>query len=245
VSGIPDASDLGETGQGFTSDDLARAALGIARRCAAGGTIWCCSERWPSHAHHVAVEFVHPVVIGKRALPAVVVEGPDLVYKLRTSSRSGDVIVVISTAEEIEVLEVMRRAPAWGAMTVWLVVGDRPSYGAADHVLWFGDDYLQAAQGGEFVLTYHLLWELSQVCFEYPGLTASQEAPSGHETCVTCSDEGRLAEVIAYDGRGAARVRTARGIESVETTLVGDVSVDDLVLVHAGTAVSVLGEGPR
>ena len=32
---------------------------------------------WPEHARHVAVEFVHPVIMGKRALPAVAVADDD------------------------------------------------------------------------------------------------------------------------------------------------------------------------
>ena len=57
-------------------DDLARAALGLARRFAAGATMWCLAPAWPEHARHVAVEFVHPVIVGKRALPAVSVDRP-------------------------------------------------------------------------------------------------------------------------------------------------------------------------
>ena len=54
--------------------DLARAALALARRFAAGATMWCLAPAWPEHARHVAVEFVHPVIVGKRALPAVSVD---------------------------------------------------------------------------------------------------------------------------------------------------------------------------
>ena len=57
------------------SEDLAAAALALARRFAAGATMWCVSPHWPSHGRHVAVEFVHPVIVGKRALPAVHVRG--------------------------------------------------------------------------------------------------------------------------------------------------------------------------
>ncbi len=46
---------------------------------------------------------------------------------------------------------------------------------------------------GRFVLMYHLLWELTHVCFEHPGLLK----PTDEETvCVTCGDEGRLGEVV-------------------------------------------------
>ena len=61
---------------------LAAAALALARRFAAGATMWCVAPQWPSHGRHVAVEFVHPVIVGKRALPAVSSRGPDLVERL-------------------------------------------------------------------------------------------------------------------------------------------------------------------
>ena len=57
--------------------DLARCALTVARRFAAGATMWCLAPAWPEHARHLAVEFVHPVIVGTRALPAVSVEGAD------------------------------------------------------------------------------------------------------------------------------------------------------------------------
>ena len=44
--------------------------------------------------------------------------------------------------------------------------------------------------------------------------------------------EGRLGEVV-----GPGRVRTASGIEDVETLLIGQVQPGDLLLVHAGTAI--------
>jgi hypothetical protein len=48
--------------------DVATAALALARRFAGGATMWCYSPRWPHHAHHVTVEFVHPVIgLGRTA----------------------------------------------------------------------------------------------------------------------------------------------------------------------------------
>jgi hydrogenase maturation factor len=60
------------------------------------------------------------------------------------------------------------------------------------------------------------------------------------DVCVTCSDEGRLGEVVAASTEGQANVRTARGVENVVTTLVDPVAAGELVLVHAGTAISRL-----
>jgi hydrogenase maturation factor len=55
--------------------------------------------------------------------------------------------------------------------------------------------------------------------------------------CVTCSDEGRLGEVLTASVDGMAQVRTAQGEEPVATLLVEPVAPGDLVLVHAGTAI--------
>jgi hydrogenase maturation factor len=62
------------------------------------------------------------------------------------------------------------------------------------------------------------------------------------EVCVTCSDEGRLGEVVNASADGQATVRTARGVENVVTALVDPVTAGELVLVHAGTAISKLDE---
>ncbi|WP_300006857.1 hydrogenase assembly protein HupF [Pseudonocardia sp.] len=212
--------------------DLAAASLALARRFAAGATLWSLAPAWEPHAQHVAVEFVHPVIVGKRALPGVALTGPDLVATTRVSVRTGDVVLAVAAADEPAVREVMRRAPAWGATTLWIGSGGRPAAGAADHVLWLDDPDPRLPATGGFVLLYHLLWELTHVCFEHPGLLAPDEECTD-EVCITCSDEGRLAEMV-----GPGRARTAQGIEDVSTVLVDPVSVDDLVLVHAGTAIT-------
>ena len=62
-------------------------------------------------------------------------------------------------------------------------------------------------------------------------------ACSDDEVCITCSDEGRLGEVVAIE-ESQATVRTARGVESVDLTLVMGVGVGELVLVHAGVAIA-------
>ncbi len=224
---------------GPPAQDLAVGALAVAERCAAGATIWCLAPAWPAHARHVAVEFVHPVIMGKRALPAVAVEGPDVVGQLRLLCRPGDVVVAVSRGDDPVVADVVRRAPAWGATTLWVGTGPRPAAGAADHVLWCEGDEESVVHGGRLVLVYHLLWELAHVCFEHPGLVAREEG--GQEpVCVTCSDEGRLAEVVTVGTASAATVRTARGTEEIDVTLVPALRPGDLVLVHAGTALTLV-----
>jgi hypothetical protein len=239
MAGIP--GDILDSG---LADDLAASALALARRFHAGATMWCAAPQWEPHAHHMAVEFVHPVIVGKRALPAIALTAPDLVGQARVSVRSGDIVIAVAAASDTAVRNLMRRTDAWGALSVWIGSGARPAGGAADHVLWIDDPNPLAPATGRFVLMYHLLWELTHVCFEHPGLLTERPEDCTDEVCVTCSDEGRAGEVVVadLDRFGTALVRTATGEEQVDTTLVGPVAPGDLLLVHAGSAITRVGE---
>ena len=214
--------------------DLATAALALARRFAHGATLWCWAPGTPEHAQHVAVEFVHPVVVGTRALPAVALLGDDAAGPLRAMAEPGDVLLAVGGADA-PVRATLRRGEAWGLTTMWLGSGVRPINCPADHLLWVSHE-TEAAHDGRLVLGYHVLWELTHVCFEHQGLL--EETPAT-PVCTTCSDEGRLGEVIEAASDGAT-VRTAAGVETVSITLVGPVRSGDLVLVHAGTAITVV-----
>ncbi|MET0903899.1 MAG: HypC/HybG/HupF family hydrogenase formation chaperone [Acidimicrobiales bacterium] len=220
---------------GDAAPALARAALALARRFAAGGTLWCWAPGAREHAQHVAVEFVHPVIVGTQALPAVALVDDDPAAALRPMARAGDVLLVIAGGDA-PFAQVLHRAEAWGLTTMHLGVGAPPLDRAAEHVLWLSEDPL-ARVDGRLVLGYHLLWELTHVCFEHPGLV--NDVAEEDEVCTVCSDEGRLAEVVLIE-RDDAQVRTAQGIETVSTLMVGPVQPGDLVLVHAGTAISVV-----
>jgi hypothetical protein len=220
---------------GDAAPALARAALALARRFAAGGTLWSWAPGAREHAQHVAVEFVHPVIMGTRALPAVALVDDDPAA-LRPMARAGDALLVIADGDA-PIAKVLHRAEAWGLTTIHLGVGAPPLDRTAEHVLWLSDDP-RARVDGRLVLGYHVLWELTHVCFEHPGLV-NDVAEEAQAVCTVCSDEGRLAEVVLID-RDDAQVRTAQGIETVSTLMVGPVQPGDLVLVHAGTAISVV-----
>ena len=234
------AHDLRSDSDVDVGESVAPAALSLARQFARGATLWCIAPEWPEHARHVAVEFVHPVLVGKRALPAVSLDSADPVVALRPLVRSGDVVLSVSRRDSAATAAVLRRAEAWGAMSIWLGVGERPPAGVANHVVWAEDTSdvdSPALHDGRLVLLYHVLWELTHVCFEHPGLLAADEC-SEDDVCITCSDEGRVGEVIDTDGAGTARVRTARGIESINTMMISSVAPGDLVLIHAGAAIA-------
>jgi phosphoheptose isomerase len=218
---------------------LATAALTLARRFWGGGTLWCASPGGAHHAQHVAVEFVHPVIMGARALPAVAVLDDDVTGALRSVARAGDVLLAVSVhadaSQQANLANALRRASIWGLTTIWMAAHPLPHDAPADHLVCLATDHA-AERDGQLVLGYHLLWELAQVCFEHPGLLTP---PDDGPTCVTCADEGRLAEVLTHH-RDEATVRTAQGIEKVNTALVGSVRTGDLVLVHAGVAIDLV-----
>lgn len=224
------------------ADNLAAAALALARRFAAGATMWCVSPSWPAHGRHVAVEFVHPVIMGKRALPAIYVNDDDLLGALRVLVRPGDVLVALGTSKDGKLPPLLRRSEAWGLTSVWIGGGPHPAASVADHLLWVdGVDPDVAGSSGGYVLLYHLLWELVHVVFEHPGLL-EEPAACTDEVCITCSDEGRVVEVVTVREDNTAVVRAAGRQETVDTTLVGDPLPGDLLLVHAGTAITALEE---
>jgi hypothetical protein len=222
---------------------LASAALSLARCFASGSSLWCIAPRWPSHGRHIAVEFVHPVIVGKRALPALNVEGTDTINALRLMARAGDVMVVVSADDDPTAIEALRRAEAWGLTRIWLGAGHRPPAGLAEHVVWLEDTAPDwAARSGDMVLMYHLLWELTHVVLEHKGLL--EAAPEcTDEVCVTCSDQGLVAEVQSVPTAGFVEVMVAGSRATVDASLVDDVAPGDLLLVHAGVALTTLTDG--
>jgi hypothetical protein len=226
--------------EGVPAEGLAAASLSVARRFAAGASMWCVAPKWPAHGRHIAVEFVHPVIVGKRALPALSVEGIDTIGALRLMARPDDLLVVASAADDRVAAELLRRAEAWGLTRVWLGAGDRPPGGLAEHVLWLDDtDPDWAARSGDLVLVYHLLWELTHVVLEHKGLLETVPDCTD-DICITCSDQGLVAEVRSGPADGLVEVMVAGSRAVVDASLVDGVAPGDLLLVHAGVALSAL-----
>jgi hydrogenase maturation factor len=239
VAPTPSRSALGP------AEDLAAAALTLARHFAAGGTMWCVAPEWPSHGRHVAVEFVHPVIVGKRALPSMSVDSADAAKAVRLLARPNDVLLVLSSADNPNATDLLDRAEAWGLTRLWLGAGIRPTGSRAEHVVWLdGCDPVLAARSGDMVLLYHLLWELTHVVFEHPGLLES-EPECTDDICITCSDEGRVAEVRRVLQGGGVEVMVKGVVETIDASLVDPVGPGDLLLVHAGVALTSIGTRGR
>lgn len=140
-------------------------------------------------AQHVAVEFVHPVIVGKRALPAIALttdvatvtaiaerEGVDAIFsrQLRYVASPADIALGISAdGNSPSVLAGLETAAELGLLTVALVGGADggliAAAKAADHLLVAASDDPRIVKEVH-VTTYHILWELVHVFFEQPGV---------------------------------------------------------------------------
>ena len=217
-------------------DALARACLELARAFTQGGSLLVHgSGAAATDAAHVAVEFLHPVIVGKRALPALApsndATGAASVARL---GRPGDAALVIAHGPaDAGAVALLADARSRGLRTIALVGagGEAPQ---ADHVLVVRSDDPCVVQEVQET-TYHVMWELVHVLFEHPALL--------EEACITCGDVAVAARVVAPTGRGALIERD--GVrEEVACELVGAVAAGDLLLCHAGVAIDRLDEDP-
>jgi D-sedoheptulose 7-phosphate isomerase len=141
-------------------------------------------------AQHVAVEFVHPVIVGKRALPAISLttdiatvtgiaerDGVAAIFahQIRFLADPADIALGISAdGYSPSVLGGLEGARDLGLLTIALTGGTSGPIMASEAV----DHLLLAASPDPRVVKelhvtlYHLLWELVHVFFEQPGVLA-------------------------------------------------------------------------
>jgi D-sedoheptulose 7-phosphate isomerase len=143
-------------------------------------------------AQHVSVEFVHPVIVGKRALPAMTLTGDVatitgvarregfaevFAHQLRHLAAPADIALGITPDGRCEnVRRGLETARELGLLTIALAGGDGGDLAgspAVDHLLLAGsDDPLVVKE--VHVTTYHVLWELVHVFFEQPAVLAPE-----------------------------------------------------------------------
>jgi D-sedoheptulose 7-phosphate isomerase len=214
---------------------LAVACQTMAERFLRGGRLLALGRGvYATDAQHVAVEFVHPVIVGKRALPAIDVSAlgaPGIAALVRPEDivmgfgpPGGDPVVT-------EALETARGA---GAMTFALPGGN------GDYAVeCFSADPFQHQEMIEIL--YHTLWETVHVFFEhhelgseagdagflYPFLGSGQAQAGGGSAAVLrevassirmkVADDARLRERVAreeWEAIGNAAQAIARSVRS-------------------------------
>ncbi|MDZ5442363.1 SIS domain-containing protein [Micromonospora sp. 4G57] len=168
---------------------IARACHEMAVRFHRGGKLIVFGNGGPAtDAQHVVVEFVHPVIVGKRALPAISLtndaasltgiaqaEGFDEVFaaQLRLLAAPEDIALGLSVDGRCtNVRHGLMAARDLGLLTVGLLGadgGDIARDAVADHVVVARTDDPCIVKEVH-VTIYHILWELVHVFFEQPGL---------------------------------------------------------------------------
>jgi D-sedoheptulose 7-phosphate isomerase len=140
---------------------LAAACREMSERFTAGGRLLAFG-RGPaaSDAQHVSVEFVHPVIVGKRALPAMDL-GPEFAALLPVIVRPNDMVMCFALpAPDKASTQTLHHARQRGALTFGLA-GEGAAYAFTppDNDTFISQEI--------FELLYHLLWETVHVYFEH------------------------------------------------------------------------------
>jgi D-sedoheptulose 7-phosphate isomerase len=141
-------------------DALVAAALEIAGRLGAGGRLLAVGERRAAaDARHIAVEFLHPVTVGRRALPALMGSA---------CAAAGDVVVGVA----------YDGSPLPDRVDVALA--DRAVRSAVTSVPLASGEPNAAKESA--VTAYHILWELTHVFLDQAGVSSPPpgvSAPAG------------------------------------------------------------------
>ena len=179
---VPEAFFTAEAGR------IAEACWAMARRFHQGGRLLAFGNgSWATDAQHVAVEFVHPVIVGKRALPALALTNDSatlsglmsradtaraFAHQLHILARPQDIALGFSAAgDEENIALALSVARQMGLLTLGLVGGDGGLVRQAQTDYCFivpSDDPLVIQETHETL--YHILWELVHVYFEHEGL---------------------------------------------------------------------------
>jgi D-sedoheptulose 7-phosphate isomerase len=163
-------TDAGARMFGAEADRLARLCHRMAERFARGGRLvaFGASPADRTDVRHVAVEFVHPVIVGKRALPALGIE-PGEVALLAAPE---DIAIAFGSGDAVT--EAVAAARQRGCLTVAFA-----PVGAEWELAPPTDDPFVAQELVE--TTYHVLWELVHVFFDHRGLLEGRDARGTHD----------------------------------------------------------------
>jgi D-sedoheptulose 7-phosphate isomerase len=212
-------------------DSLARACLDMAKAFHRGGVLLAYGTgAAASDAAHVAVEFMHPIIVGKRALPAVAPRPDPEGLVLTGVGRAGDIALGLAhRTGDPAVSRFLDQAARRGLTTIALTAVERAD---AHHAFAVPSDDPAIVQEVQET-AYHLLWELVHVFFEHPGLL--------EETCATCGDVAVTARVVHVEETSALVERDGRR-EEIATDLLEELHAGELVLCHAGVALERVAE---
>jgi D-sedoheptulose 7-phosphate isomerase len=165
---------------------IAACAAAMADRFFSGATLLVFgSGPHATDAQHNSVEFVHPVLPGCRALPALsltndmatvtgILHGDTAVdvyaHQLRILGRPGDIALAFAHApEHPSISRGLEAGASAGMLTIALTSGDGVAREQADYVFHVrGSDRSSAHE--LHLATYHMLWELVHIVLNHRGI---------------------------------------------------------------------------
>jgi len=140
---------------------LAKACHEMSRRFLADGRLLAFGRgSAATDAEHVSVEFVHPVIVGKRALPALDV-GLDFERRLPVILRPEDMVMGFSFPEADPAVEQTLSASRKRGALTFALTGEAGEYSFAS------PDADPFVCQEVFEVLYHVLWETVHVYFEH------------------------------------------------------------------------------
>jgi D-sedoheptulose 7-phosphate isomerase len=222
------------------AERIARLCHAMAERFAAGGRLIALGESpaGRSDARHVAVEFVHPVIVGKRALPAIGLagEGGPVGAQLALIAEPDDIVMAFDDVGALPE----------GCLTIGFP-------GASSSPDWSFDPPSSDVFVRQEIVetTYHLLWELVHVFFEHRGLLSGQVHDSGASSFLYpfLAAETPDVDAVVADVAGSVRMKSAEVLGLRQQTLTEGAEVlaaaADVLRTRfeAGGRLLVLGNG--
>jgi D-sedoheptulose 7-phosphate isomerase len=226
------------------SERIARLCHRVAERFARGGRLVAFGEsaQARSDVRHVAVEFVHPVIVGKRALPAIGLsrEGGPLERQVDLVARPDDIAIGFD-AGAAAALSLARER---GCLTIaYEPLGAEWEFAPPSNDPFVRQELAETH--------YHLLWELCHVFFEHRGLLEGREARQGHDTGASSflypflAEQETDPERVVEDVRQSVLMKAADIGRLREQTLVEnrDMLVAAADTLRASATVFALGNG--
>lgn len=165
------------------ADAISQASHAMAQRFHRGGRLLVFGNGGSAtDAQHVAVEFVHPVIVGKRALPAIALTndiaatlglaqqvglGEIFARQLHLLGKPDDIALGLSVIDDESVTRGLAIAREMGMLTIGF--SGPASTCSADFKFEVPSPNPRVVQETQET-AYHILWETVHVFFEHPGL---------------------------------------------------------------------------
>jgi D-sedoheptulose 7-phosphate isomerase len=196
------------------AERVARLCHRMAERFARGGRLLGLGIAPParSDARHVAVEFVHPVIVGKRALPAIAVTGDAEEVERQVELLAHEQDILLAFCSGARDAPALGRAVRSGRRRGCLTIASGACGAEWEFEVPSEDPYVRQ----EVLETlYHVLWELVHVFFDHRGLLEGRDGRRLHDAGASSflypflAERDQELEPVVRDVRDSALMKAA------------------------------------